>query len=242
MDIDFLATIESETEALVSAARRGPSDSPVAGCPGWNLARLCSHVGRVQRYSTAIVSTSSQALMSDIPKPQPGTEADYVAAGTGPLLTAMRSRDLEEPCWNFTGSRQVVGFWLRRQAHEVSIHRWDAQSAVGDPDPIDTELALDGINELFDVILPIRLGGRDDIEVGGTIHLHATDSVGEWILHTDDGVFRVEHGHAKSSVAVRGPADRLLLALWHRIDIDDETIEVFGDASVFERWLALGVM
>ena len=100
------------------------------------------------------------------------------------------------------------------------MHRWDAEHAAGTPAPIDAELAVDGIDELLTVMVPIALGGKDGIDIGGSLHVHCTDGEGEWTLHTDDGVYRVERGHAKGDAAVRGPASQLLLALWGRVSID----------------------
>ena len=73
---------------------------------------------------------------------------------------------------------------------------------------------------------------------GGTLHFHATDPGldGEWLVRrTRDGVVW-KHGHAKADVAVRGPVLSLLLVLNRRLG--PEHLEVIGDASVFEHWLA----
>ena len=60
--------------------------------------------------------------------------------------------------WTWTPDH-TVGFWSRRMAHEVAVHRWDAQGAAGDPSPIERELAVDGIQEVFD-LMPVRPGVR----------------------------------------------------------------------------------
>ena len=89
-------------------------------------------------------------------------------------------------------------------AHEVAVHRWDAQTAVGAPQPIDRELAVDGIQEAFD-IMPARLAANPPSGAGETIHLHCTDGEGEWLLRlTPDGVV-VTREHAKGDVAAAGP-------------------------------------
>ena len=38
-------------------------------------------------------------------------------------------------------------------AHETTVHRWDAQSAAGTPDPVPTWLACDGVSEMIDIFL-----------------------------------------------------------------------------------------
>jgi len=69
-----------------------------------------------------------------------------------------------------------------------------------------------------------------------SVHLHCTDTDGEWLitrLDADGIEFRREH--AKGDVAVRGRADDLLLWLWRRAD---SGVEILGDASVAERFRA----
>nr|BFE67524.1 hypothetical protein GCM10020092_008250 [Actinoplanes digitatis] len=39
-------------------------------------------------------------------------------------------------------------------AHEISVHRWDAEAAAGRATPIETKLAADGVNEVLDTWLP----------------------------------------------------------------------------------------
>jgi hypothetical protein len=139
--------------------------------------------------------------------------------------------------------------------HEVAVHRWDAQRAVGEPDPFPADLAIDGIDELFDVFVPMRLGGRDGIDIGGSVHLHCTDipagavelagdpggrQAGEWTFSTSDGLFSMNRGHAKGDCAVRGPASDLLLMMWRRIPPTSSSLTMFGDTAILDRWLALG--
>jgi hypothetical protein len=110
-----------------------------------------------------------------------------------------------------------------------------------DPAPLPADLAADGIEELLTWHAPARLAGRDGTDIGGSLHLHCTDTDGEWTLRTDDGVYHLSHGHSKGDAAVRGPADRLLLVLWRRLPLDAEGIEVFGDADVARHFLDLGI-
>jgi hypothetical protein len=46
----------------------------------------------------------------------------------------------------------------------------------------------------------------------------------------------VTREHAKGDAALRGPAADLLLALWHRLPLDD--LDVVGDRAVAERFVA----
>jgi uncharacterized protein (TIGR03083 family) len=123
---------------------------------------------------------------------------------------------------------------FRRVAQETAMHRWDAEAAAGDPQPIDRALAADGIDEMLEVFVP-RVNDKL-VGTGETLHLHATDGDGEWLITlTPDGP-TWERGHAKGDVAARGTTSDLLLLLWNRRTPDD--LEVFGDRTVLERWRA----
>ncbi|MDA0252988.1 MAG: hypothetical protein O3A42_18930, partial [Actinobacteria bacterium] len=63
-------------------------------------------------------------------------------------------------------------------------------------------------------------------------------AAGEWtILGRPDGIaFDNEHAHA--TVALRGPARDLLLAIVRRGTAAELGLEIFGDQAVWDTWLA----
>ena len=72
---------------------------------------------------------------------------------------------------------------------------------------------------------------------GETVHLHATDiEGGEWMLTYHPKSVEWERGHAKGDVAARGTMSDLLLLVWGRIP--PSRLEVFGDATLIDRWQA----
>jgi hypothetical protein len=77
--------------------------------------------------------------------------------------------------------------------------------------------------------------------VAGTLHLHATDVEGEWLVRLGEDGVTFTLGHAKGDVALRGTAEDLLLWCWNRVPVD-ERFEVFGDASLLEAWRATVVI
>ncbi len=102
--------------------------------------------------------------------------------------------------------------------------------------------AADGVDEF---LTNARMAGRPSQQMnafpdGQTIHLHATDEGlgedGEWLIDLGDGGYAWSHGHAKGSVAVRGPAGLLLLLVYGRVRPDDERLQVFGDAGLLGTW------
>jgi uncharacterized protein (TIGR03083 family) len=244
MGIDYVGVVDHEAAQLAAVARQGPLDAPVPACPGWDLGRLVGHLGRVHRWATLAVTTGSEPDQSTLERPPRGPEVvEWYEAGIAPLVSALRGAS-PPGRWNFMSAPDPdATFWRRRQAIETSIHRWDGEDAVGgasDASPLQASLASDGIDEHLFRWSPWNLAGKDGIDIGGSVHLHCTDVDGEWTFQTDDGLLRVDRGHAKGDAALRGPASSLLLVLWRRVRPGEGGSEVLGDAAVLDRWLALG--
>lgn len=233
----YLEHIRTESAGLVAAARSAGLDRPVPSCPDWTVADLLVHVGRVQRWQREIVADRVQEPAFSFPDApdDPAALPDWVRDGAEQLLTTFRATPPDVALWTLCGPG-TAAFWFRRQAHETAMHRVDAQLAGGGADPIDAELARDGIDELLEVFVCGRL--RDRIRgTGESLHFHRTDGAGEWLVRlTPDGP-EVEHAHAKGDVAVRAGASDLLLTLRERTGPD--AVEILGDPAVFERFRAL---
>ena len=232
----YLASLQADTHLLLDIAGAA-LDRPVPTCPGWTCERLVGHVGTVQRRTAARLATGELAEVDPAP---PGAAAvEWARAGLAELVAALEATDPDAEVDTAVG-RQPAAYWFRRMAVEAALHRVDAEGAVGDSTPVATELALDGIEELFRVLLPQR--GTGTLERHGeTVHLHATDpdlaeGAGEWLVTLGEAGLAVEHAHAKGDVAVRGTASDLLLLLWNRVGTD--RFQVFGDASLLDRWRA----
>ncbi|WP_051427203.1 maleylpyruvate isomerase family mycothiol-dependent enzyme [Arthrobacter sp. H20] len=106
-----------------------------------------------------------------------------------------------------------MGFWIRRLAHETSIHRYDLQSAVGSPEPIDPDLAVDGIDEVLTVML-VRSKPDDDAS-GSTITVRSAGLA--WTLAIARDVVTLERQVSdRADAQVSGPPSEVLLWLWGR--------------------------
>jgi uncharacterized protein (TIGR03083 family) len=235
---EFVDAIRTESDALADAARVAGVDAPVPSCPEWQVHDLLGHIGRIQHWVADIVRTrpadpGDHWRQHDPPAPE--ASIDWFADGARALAGALAAAAPDDTVWTWTPDRKV-GFWSRRMAHEVAVHRWDAQGAAGDPQPIPRELAVDGIQEAFDLV-PVRLAANPPRGDGETIHLHCTDGEGEWLLRlTPDGL-EVTREHAKGDVAARGTASDLLLLVCGRIGAG--AVDVFGDAPLLDRWQQL---
>jgi uncharacterized protein (TIGR03083 family) len=236
---EHLATIHDESSRLVDAAERAGLDAPVPSCPDWTVADLLGHVGTVQRWSAGIVErqATTKEYPADVGRPEdPAALPEWVRTGAHRLVEVCAATPPDTAVWTFPGMGDA-SFWFRRQAHEVALHRIDADLAEGTPRPSLTgPLARDGIDEFLDVVVEFRLRDRMRGE-GETVHLHCTDGDGEWLLRfTADGP-TVERVHAKGDVAARGSASDLLLAVRSRLD--PSALEVFGDEAVLLRFIDL---
>ena len=238
-ELDYISHLRSDGEALAAAADAGPLTAPVAACPEWDLAELVRHTGEIHRWATEIVRTGARPERGSFEKrPPDGVElGTWIRDGVATLTEMLSSVDPHAPTWHVFPVPMVAGVWPRRQAHETAIHRWDAETAIGLRAEMDAQLASDGIDEYFEVILP-RLGTRDSVAYpSGSLHVHCTDVAGEWLVNSDGSGLRVERAHAKGDAALRGRAADLLLTLWAR---PAGTVERVGDQAVADAWLALG--
>lgn len=242
----FIADESARFRAIVAealAADRG--DAPVPGCPGWTLVDLAEHLAGVQRWAAGVVTTGAPGE-PPVPDPPPADAAEAMAGATAALLAALDRARPDDPAWNFSSAPKVKAFWFRRQALEVALHRWDAESAVSDtPAPLDRAVAADVIDEFAHVMLA-RVIDREGIDLAPIeaigacdVHLHATDAAGldvagEYTFEVVDGALRVTEEHRKAAVAIRGPAADLALHLYGRVG--DDRVEILGDRAVLEAW------
>ena len=227
----YLELLRADGDALVSAARKGP-DVRVPSCPDWDVADLLRHTGQVHRHKATIVR-EGETSRSRWPDREMGPDdvnelPGWYEDGLDDLIRLLSSIDLGRPAPTW-GTGTTAKWWLRRMAHETAVHRWDAENAIGEPRPIDAELASDGIDEFLGEFIPGEEIPWDG--AAGTIHLHCIDVEGEWTVTLEPGkVPTYETGHSKGDAALRGSAEELLLVLWRRIE--PARVEVLGDEEL----------
>jgi uncharacterized protein (TIGR03083 family) len=198
------------------------------------VADLLAHIGRVHRWAAGNAERApGDGFWSgnEIEIPEPVARPRWVREGAGTLMQVL-DRVPERPAWTWMPPH-TIAFWQRRQAHETAMHRVDAQSAAGDPRPIDASLAADGIDEWLEIVgkTPWRSPPTGH---GECLHFHCTDVEGEWLVRLGAEGVEVERIHAKGDVAARGSASDLLCWLQGRGPLD--RLEVFGDEALLRRW------
>jgi uncharacterized protein (TIGR03083 family) len=174
------------------------------------------------------------------PPEDPDAAIDWLNSGAQLILDSVDAVGADTPVWTFIGPRPAQ-WWIRRRVHEATVHRADAAIAVGADYELTPEIAADGIDEWLERIAIESDGTSSPLDVGRTLHLHATDdglgSAGEWsIVGRDDGI-AFSHEHAKGDAALRGSAKDLLLAIVRRQSAAEGGVEIFGDAAVWDGWL-----
>ncbi|MGD9751191.1 MAG: maleylpyruvate isomerase family mycothiol-dependent enzyme [Acidimicrobiia bacterium] len=225
--------------ALLAATPPAALERTVPSCPDWTVAALLGHTGWVHRWVTATLlappdSPPSPKTIERAPA-DPAAAPGWYAASLDAMLDAFARVDLTQTFKTFVGP-QPGAWWARRMAHETSIHRWDAQAASGAPEPIDAVLAADGIDEALTTYLVGRFDRAAFGATGQTLHLHATDTEGEWMLTMGADDIRIERAHGKADTALRGPASELQLWVMSRRGTDG--LEIFGDDALPARWQA----
>ncbi len=112
------------------------------------------------------------------------------------------------------------------------MHRWDAESASGDPSGFDPILAADGIDETVDAYAT-RV---DEFPTTSTwtLAVHAVDTGDRWHLTVTPNGITTVRGGGPADVVLSGAASDLLLVLSNRLE--DSTITVAGDHDLLNVW------
>ena len=221
--------LRTEAARLLDAYREAPH-APVATCPPWDRAALLHHVAGAHSWHRAQVERGPSERVrfkQSPPAPEGEDLPQWFEDNARGLAEALSTMDTDHTWPTWAGDRPG-SFYPRRMALETAVHRWDATGEV-----IDTELAVDGVDEHLGLFAPLAPG--DQLAPYGTIHLHATDIDGEWLVTLGPDGVSFEHGHAKGDVALRGTASDLLLWAWNRVPLDDR-FEVFGAPDLLEVW------
>jgi uncharacterized protein (TIGR03083 family) len=228
-------TIADGGAALAAAGRAAPG-TPVPSCPGWTVATVVKHLGLVHQWAAGLLRDYA-AERPPFPKAPPGMSpgelADWADAQRGALVDVIADSDGDRELWAFDSVRPAR-FWWRRQAIETAIHAWDGTHAAGRAWAIPAEVGAAGVEEAMEWNLARLFAAQPPAwGEGRTVHLHRTDGDGEWLL-TIANPPQAERGHAKGDLAVRGPADQLLLWVWGR----PAQVELFGDTGLAVAWAA----
>jgi uncharacterized protein (TIGR03083 family) len=243
----------NQTDLLRGVVKGADLSVTVPTTPDWTLAQLLRHVGGNLRASeaavrtgTAIVEPAKQVPEVAGPAQDDPAELDaWLAEGAARHADTLRRAgpDARAQIWVFD---QTTGFWARRAAQDLVVHRADAAGAVGAGYAVDPDLAADAIDELLELMSDPQVAATSPgmAELRGpsrSIHLHATDTDAalgaEWLIEFGTDGWTWRRGHQQATVALRGPIADVLLVFYRRLPADSERVEVLGDAALLDFWL-----
>jgi uncharacterized protein (TIGR03083 family) len=140
------AYLAADVDRVRAAAVRHPG-AAVPTCPGWAVADLVRHLAYGYRnVALRRLRRPAEVAVEDLSGQQPVAAFDRSYAE----MTAEFARRRPDDPIPGGDAGETVGFWIRRMAHETSIHRIDAELAAGAPvAPIPEDLAVDGLDELL---------------------------------------------------------------------------------------------
>jgi uncharacterized protein (TIGR03083 family) len=210
---------------------KGDAGAQVPTCPDWTLLDLAKHVGGVMGFWSHVLADGMGRPKPEIieePGPAPTMWFTTIASA---LVGELKAGTGDTKVWTWDPSNQSAGFVARRMAHETAIHRFDAQMAIGKPQPVEPALAADGIEEIFAMCAaaPDRMGQGE----GQTLHLHSAEG-NEWLIAMKPDGLEVTREHAKGDLALKGAVSDLELLLYDRPPIGE--VERFGDETVLDAW------
>jgi hypothetical protein len=127
----------------------------------------------------------------------------------------------------------------RRMALESAIHRIDAEQAHHVATPIETELAVDGIDERIAVHLAVDVPDVPSASLGGSLCLVCDDANHAWVVEVGAGKLTWRHGRGPADAVLVGEASNVFQFTWNRLPLDALTLT--GRREVAGAWAGLPV-
>ncbi|TQF06141.1 maleylpyruvate isomerase family mycothiol-dependent enzyme [Kitasatospora acidiphila] len=262
--MDQISHFRRESAAFEQAIRRSAEAEAaplVPSCPDWSAADLVLHLGAVHRLVSQVITERSAVppqpdqraahIPADAvgwPSPDPAEQpfrgpvapglADWFAAGAAELAEVFATTPLDTEVWTY-GNDRTVAFWLRVQCIELSLHRWDAERALGEPGgPIAADIATDAITQNFEVMAPARrMMKQAPPGAGERYRFRRTDGPESWSVEFTGNEVRLARPAGEAEAELAGTASDLLLHLWGRSPAEE--LAVSGDKALLERYFTL---
>ncbi|MBT3152599.1 maleylpyruvate isomerase family mycothiol-dependent enzyme [Streptomyces sp. CHD11] len=233
----FLGILDAEGQLLADAAQEAGMTASVPSCPGWEVRDLLRHTGVVHRWAAAFVADGHTAPrpMGEHPELDGPGLVSWYRDSHRRLVDTLAGAAPGTQCFTFLpgGPSGALAFWARRQAHETTVHRFDAESARGGvPAPIAADFAVDGVDELLRGF-HARRKSRIRTDRPRVLRLRTTDADAVWTVHLSQEppvTTRDAVGVAECELAA--PAQELYLALWNRLSVP----ALSGDPELATLW------
>lgn len=236
---DHTRAVDRECGAFVVALAEGTMDALVPTCEGWKVADLATHIGDFCGFWTHVLCEGTGRPKTPFKDAPDGDElVSWVADLAGYLVDELEATPAGTEVWTWFPSDHTAGFVARRCANELAVHRTDMQAARGTHTPIAADLAVDGIDEVFDALLSVR--EHKGAGTGRTLALASADTPRAWRVTLGPEGIAVERSLSDSTelttsnLVVKGTASDLELALYHRPTLSP--VDMDGDYTVLDEW------
>ena len=243
--IDYVA---SEGDMFASAAEHGELGVPIVACPGWDMRELVRHLGMIHLWAAANVAFPEPDWLNvkDLPDlarywptlaaayPEDADPVDWYRATLTNLIEVLRSAPTDLECFSFLPAPTPLTMWARRQASEIAIHRFDAQSARGLSSHFDPPFATDMLDELLSGFAV--LFGTIDMQQPEVIHVHADDTDDHWYVALGPECTQTSREGDNANLTLAGTAADLYVTLWNRTP--DTNVAMSGNNDLMDVWRA----
>ena len=246
---DLLRLMDERSTAFQAAVAAASSlDVRVPTCPEWALFDLVQHLGEGRHKWAAIVAAGPADAPAAVSAPVAPREREallaWFAASVRELLDALREAGPDRGCWTWWGDSQSPensAAVARHQLQQLAVHTYDAQVTVGAPQPLSSEVALDGVDEFLTTCCA---GTEPWPHKPVVVDYHATEGR-SWRLRVSDGHTRaaqLPHGTTAdeapepADVTAWGTAHELVMFFYGRIPM--ESLRIEGDRGIFDQLIA----
>lgn len=215
--MDYATYVEQvrKNGARLANVASGNLSNAVPSCPGWTIRDLVSHVAEV--YEHKIICTALGAPPDPWPPvwPVERDPIEWLGDAHGRLFEMFETSGPATPSATWWPPDQTVGFWARRMAHETAVHRVDAELATGTSTPVNSELAVDGVDEILNIMLAGDWSDEpDDAATGQRVSISTGGRT--WCVTLERDSMRITEDGGAGDAALGGDASEVLLWLWGR--------------------------
>jgi len=205
---------------------------------------LVGHLGRIYDAALKSLDADPKGTWPGFVEPPDDWESAraWWQERSGQFHERMPALDPESPSWVFSpGAEPKARFWLDILAHELALHRLDAEYALRGLAERELltfgyrpEFAAHGISQFLTKMIPSFVSHREPIEVTGAVLIKADDVERAWLMELRPGAIPAvttlsgSDALPDADVVIAGTAEGAYRALWGR----PTTATTTGDVSL----------
>lgn len=247
MDVHgYIESVAAEGKRLADIAEQGDLGVTIAPCPGWNMRELVRHLGMIHLWAAANLAFPTPGEDIDIVEvhelvsywpelaayPEDADLVSWYRTTHANLLRVLRTAPADVDAFTFLPAPTPLTMWARRQASEIAIHRFDAESARGITSHFDAAFAADMLDELISGFAVRSL--RMDVDRPQVVHVRTEDTNNDWFVTVDAEGATVSNVGTNADLTLAGAAADLYLLLWNRTP--NAEVTTTGNADLLDLW------